>query len=601
VLRVTESSLENAHYRVSLDQNGDVSSIFDKTLNKELLSSPARLAFQTEKPRDWPAWNMDWADQQQPPRAFVQGPAKVRIAENGPTRVALEVTREAEGSKFVQTIRLSAGDAGNRVEFANIIDWKTSAAALKAVFPLTASNPQATYNWDVGTIQRGNNDEKKFEVASHQWFDLTDKSGAYGVTVLSDCKYGSDKPDDNTLRLTLIYTPGLGAGNGRAYADQISQDWGHHEFVYGLAGHAGDWRQAQTDWQAYRLNQPLIAFESTKHPGSLGKNFSILTLNNTRVRVLALKKAEDSNEAVVRVVELDGNPAPDLHIAFAAPIAAAREVNGQEMEMGKATVTNGQIVTSLKPYGLRTFAIRLAPATAKATAPQSRPVSLSYNASVASLPHAKSTSGFDAQNRTLPAEMLPGEIDYAGIHFKLASAQDGKADAVVAKGQAITLPAGKFNRLYLLAASSDSDQKATFRIGDKPVELTIQDWGGYIGQWDNRSFSKHEEPMPPRPGAPTGTAPRMRTVLDFSGLTQGFIKPASVAWFASHRHNADGTDEPYAYSYLFAYAIDVPGNATTFTLPNNDKIHILAVTVANEAGQVHPAQALSDTLRSSTE
>ena len=85
----------------------------------------------------------------------------------------------------------------------------------------------------------------KFEVASHQWFDLTDKSGAYGVTVLSDCKTGSDKPDDNTLRLTLLYTPGLGGGNGHDYADQTTQDWGHHEFVYGLASHAGNWRRGK--------------------------------------------------------------------------------------------------------------------------------------------------------------------------------------------------------------------------------------------------------------------------------------------------------------------------------------------------------------------
>ena len=67
-LKVTESALENARYRIGLNPDGDVASIFDKTLNRELLAAPARLAFQTEKPHDWPAWNMDWADQQKPPR-----------------------------------------------------------------------------------------------------------------------------------------------------------------------------------------------------------------------------------------------------------------------------------------------------------------------------------------------------------------------------------------------------------------------------------------------------------------------------------------------------------------------------------------------------
>ena len=50
--------------------------------------------------------------------------------------MSLEVTRETEGSKFVQTVSLAAGDAGNRVEFGNAIDWKTLSANLKAVIPV---------------------------------------------------------------------------------------------------------------------------------------------------------------------------------------------------------------------------------------------------------------------------------------------------------------------------------------------------------------------------------------------------------------------------------------------------------------------------------
>ncbi len=589
-LKVTESSLENARYRIRVDQNGDVASIFDKSTKRELLSAPARLAFQHEKPAEWPAWNMDWTDQQKPPRGYISGPAKIRITENGPVRVALEVAREAEGSRFLQTIRLSAGDAGHRVEFANVVDWKIGETALKATFPLTASNPEATYNWDIGTVQRGNNDPKKYEVPSHQWFDLTDKSGAFGVTVLSDCKYGSDKPDDSTLRLTLLYSPGISDG-GKAYSDQATQDWGHHEFVYGLAGHAGDWRQEQTDWQAYRLNQPLIAFESPKHAGALGKNFSLLRVSSSRVRVLALKKAEESDEVIVRLVEMSGQPQQNVRVAFAAPVTAAREVNGQEQPVGAATVTKGELVTNLGPYQPRSFAVELAAAPAKAAAPQSQPVALTYDRSVASADGTKATGGFDAAGRSLPAEMLAGEIAHGGIRFRLvpssasalalqAPAMAGKPNAVVSRGQTIALPPGKFTRLYLLAASAEEDQKAAFRIDDKPVDLTIQDWGGYIGQWDNRVWNKRQEP-----------------VWEFTGkITPGFIKRAPVAWFASHRHTADGANEPYAYSYLFAYSVDAPPNARTLTLPDNDKIRILAVTVAEEAPPLRPAQPLYDTL-----
>jgi alpha-mannosidase len=589
--RQPRATLDNARYRVSIDDAGDIASIFDKKTKREVLSAPARLALQTEAPHDWPAWNMDWADQQKPPRGYVGGPATFRIVEDGPARVALEVTRETEGSRFVQTIRLAAGDGGNRIEIDNAIDWKTEAAALKATFPMTASNKIATYNWEVGTIERPTNDEKKFEVASHQWLDLSDAKG--GVTVLADSKYGSDKPDDHTLRLTMLYTPGLSA-NGRAYSDQASQDWGHHEFVYGLASHAGDWRSEGTDWQAQRLSQPLIAFASPKHAGSLGRSFSLLHVSNPRVRVLALKKAESSDEVIVRIVELDGKRQNDVRIGFAANVIAAREVNGQEMPIGKARVVDGGVVASLTPYQLRTFAVRLASSGTKVRLPRSMSVALPFDRNVSSRDGSKSAPGFDAAGRAIPAEMLPRDIEYAGIHFHLGA--ENAANAVVAHGQSVALPTGDHKRLYLLAASSAGDQTASFVVDGKPIPLTIQDWTGYVGQWDNRLWMTKQETLPPRPDAPPNAPIRTRMATGFNGLTPGFIKRAPIAWFASHRHTADGANEPYAYSYLFAYAIDLPPGARTLTLPDNDKIRLLAATVSDEDSSLVEAQPLYDTL-----
>ena len=80
------------------------------------------------------------------------------------------------------------------------------------------------------------------------------------------------------------------------------------------------------------------------------------------------------------------------------------------------------------------------------------------------------------------------------------------------------------------------------------------------------------------------------------GITRGFIKRAPLAWFASHRHTPAGTNDAYAYSYLFAYTIDIPANARTLTLPNNDNVRIFAITGSDERLAVRPAQPLYDTL-----
>jgi alpha-mannosidase len=575
-LKVNETSLENVRYRIRLGESGDMESLFDKALGRELLSAPMRLAFQNEKPVDWPAWNMDWADRQKPPRGFVTGPARVKVVERGPVRVAVEVSRESEGSRFVQSIRLAAGEAGERVEFSDVIEWRTKQASLKATFPLSASNPKATYSWEVGTVERGNNDERKFEVPSHHWVDLTDAAGRFGVTVLTGTKIGSDKPDDRTLRLTLLFTPGIGTGNGRQYADQATQDWGRHEITYGLAGHAGDWREAGADWQALRLDQPLVAFESPKHAGSLGRSFSLLNVSHSRVRVLAVKKAEGSDEVVIRVVEMDGRTAPGVRLTLGAGITGAREVNGAEEPVGGARVVDKALTFDLTPYQLRSFALSLAPPATKRAPPQSWPLSLPWERSVASPDGTSTGTGFDAAGRSLPAELLPREVIHAGIRFQLAPA--GRPNAVVAHGQTIALPAGPHCRLYLLAASADGDRKGRLRIGDRGIELTIQDWSGYVGQWDNRLWATKD-------GA-----------LEYAGLVPGYVKRAPVAWFASHRHAASGANEPYAYAYLFAYSLDLTATSSALTLPDDDRIHILAVTLSDEGEELRPARPLYDTL-----
>jgi alpha-mannosidase len=246
----------------------------------------------------------------------VTGPVKVRVIESGPVRVAIEVERSAMGSRFIQQIRLAAGSAGDRVEISSRIDWKTPETSLEAVFPMTASNPLASYESQSCAVQRGNNEPKKFEVPQQQWLDLTDKSGAFGTSILNDCKYGSDKPDDSTIRLTLLYTPGTRAG----YQDQGSQDFGRHEMVYAIAPHAGGWQSAGTPFVAQRLNQPLLAFQSPAHDGSLGRSFSLCRITGEHVTATAIKKAEDSDEIIIRLHEVAGQPSNGVQVSFAGAI-----------------------------------------------------------------------------------------------------------------------------------------------------------------------------------------------------------------------------------------------------------------------------------------
>ena len=207
------------------------------------------------------------------------------------------------------------------------------------------------------------------------------------------------------------------------------------------------------------------------------------------MRVLALKKAEQGDEVIVRLVEMDGKPAQNVSVAFAAPIVAAREVNGAEEPVGPATVTKGELVTELHAVPAPHLRGEAGRAPARRWRRRSRkPVTLPYRPGGGQPDDTGrrrlgQTGALLCRRRCCPARSPSPVSSSTSLPLR-----PGNPTPWSRRGQTIPLPAGKFTRLYLLAAA-DGDQKATFRIGDTPVELTIQDWGGYIGQWDNRIWN----------------------------------------------------------------------------------------------------------------
>ena len=575
-LVVTKNSLENSYYKVKFAANGDILSIFDKKVSKELLSKPARLEFQAEHPNDWPSWNMDWKDRQKPAIDFMDKDAVITIAEQGPVRITLKVERKGRNSEIEQYYSLSSGEAGKRLEVTNKIDWQSRAVSLKASFPLAVQNENATYNLGVGTISRGNNNEKKFEVPSKEWFDLTDKSGKYGVTILEDCKYGSDKPDNNTLRLTLLYTPGINLPNWGWTMYQSTQDWGIHDVKYAVYGHSGDWAKAESPWQAKFFNQPLVAFETPKHAGELGQSLSMLSINNPQVGLMALKKMENADYYVVRFNELSGKDLKNVKAIFPGTVVDAYEVNGQEQRIGKADVSNGVLEFDLSHYTIRSFAVKLKTANLKQQMMQAT-VALPFNTDVISFDTNREDGNLN-DGQSLPAELLPSTVESEDIRFTIGNKTDGEKNAVSCEGQTIALPAGNYTKLYLLATGTD-DVKADFEVDGQATTLNIQKWTGYVGQFYNRVLSRDQN-----------------SVVE---MEKPFAKTDNIAWFASHCHN----DYPmknaaYQYCYLYKYEIAIPTGAKTITLPKERKVKILGMTVATPtAASLKPVEPLYDNFK----
>jgi alpha-mannosidase len=272
------------------------------------------------------------------------------------------------------------------------------------------------------------------------------------------------------------------------------------------------------------------------------------------------------------VNELYGKEVKDVVLSFPAKIVDAYEVNGQEKRIGNADLKNGVLNFDMTRFLIRSFAVKFENPASPLSKPSQATVELPYNQDGISFDTKRNDGNF-VDRLTIPAEMLPAEVVSEDIVFRMGSTAEGQKNVLSAAGQKINLPAGKYNKFYILAAATE-DSQGEIKAGNKITKLSFQNWTGYVGQHYNRELTPDN--------------------LKVVSIAKAYTKRDNIAWFASHRHTPD-TNDTYKYSYLYKYEISLPEGTKSVTLPENEKIKIFAITVAdNKNDYVVPLQLLYD-------
>ncbi len=556
-LRVTENSLENERYRVTLNNNGDISSVYDKDIGKELLSAPVTLGIFDNYVGGWlyPAWEVKYRQSiRKPDRAAEL--VKSEIVEKGPARCSVRVVQKSGDSLFTNRISLTSGS--DRVEVQCEFDWNSQRTLCKNVFSFTCSDEKATFDLGLGAIKRGNANEKVYEVPAQKWADITDKSKVYGVSVFSDCKYGWDKFSDNTLRLTVMHTP---LNNSRPLAMQSMMDLGLNRYGYAICGHRGtDMTRVQTS--AREFSAPMTAFVTDNHKGILGSSFSFVSLSHKAVIIRAVKKAEKGDEIVVRVNEGNNEYQSNVRLTLGKGIISAREIYASEEHKGDAVLEDNCLVFDMKPYEVKSFALTVAPTDCKGSPVRQKPVALPFNINAFSSNKEPWVTGIHTKNYNIPSELIADTVTSGGIDFAIS--KDSK-NALLADGQTIELSA-EYNKAVLLCASLQGDKEYSLKVGDKPFRLKVSDIEERPFAWDLYGLKRTAK-----------------------------IKTDVVGWECTHTHSSEGDD--YAHQlFFFKYEIDTDG-ASSLTLPTDKNLLILAVTQVENSVKTECVTELYDRVK----
>lgn len=556
-IRVGTRNIENFKYIVSVDENGDISSIIDKTMNdSEILNKPIRFELNNYKgAKEYAAWELRYNEINKLPWEYAKK-GVCTVYEKGPARVTLKVAQKAGKSTFTYYVSLIAGCPW--VSVYNEIEWREFKKALHNGFAFNATNDTATFDLGLGAIKRGNATKNLYSVPAQKWVDLTDKSENFGVSVFSDCKYAWMKKDDKTLRLTVVHSP---EKYYRHDSVQGMLDFGLNRYSYAIYSHIGDYTNG-TQLGARFFNQPVTAFICDKHNGILADEYSFGSINTEDVIIRAVKKAEDSDEVIIRVNEASCKVIKDVEIKLGKGIVSARECNGYEEEIGEAKVVEGKLVFDMEPYQVRTFAVKLADA-AVSEPTQQAVVELSYNKSVVTFNSNRDNTIIPVIKVSLPGEIFPKEIVCSGIKFKTGETTEGAYNALVADGQKISVYGKK---LYLVAASLNGDKKFEFKVGDKSVTVPIQSINDRIGRWD---------------------------LYDLGETAK--IKTDKLAWECTHTHSLK-SDNAAAQLYFFMYELNIE-DAETVILPKDRDLIILAATQSRDGSFIKLETPLYDRVK----
>ncbi|MEX2594492.1 MAG: glycoside hydrolase family 38 C-terminal domain-containing protein, partial [Anditalea sp.] len=255
-----------------------------------------------------------------------QNAAKIRIVEEGPVQIRLEIKGTIAGHPFAQEFTVSQGE--RRIDLSVRIDWEGNPGIgneyaqsvpwqnednrkafyndqdkLLALFPLNLKS-QKVYKdapYDVTESRLGDTffttwDSIKNNVVLN-WVDVTDGLNSYGMALLTDHTTSYAHGVDHPLGLTLQYS-GIGLW-GRNY--RIT---GPTEVTYALIPHKGKWDNSGIWTEGTRWNEPLVAMLTDAAPLANGTSRSMVSVSGVGLEVGTL--LFDGPDLLVRLFNVEG-------------------------------------------------------------------------------------------------------------------------------------------------------------------------------------------------------------------------------------------------------------------------------------------------------
>ncbi|MEP6514151.1 MAG: glycoside hydrolase family 38 C-terminal domain-containing protein [Parafilimonas sp.] len=364
--------LETDFYKIIIDANkgGVIKSLIAKKINnKEFTAASNPRSFNELRGNFYKEGGF---------HSSTERPVTIKIVENGPLRIRLQVDGRIASYPFTQAITLVQGEP--RIDFNLKINWNSNPSIgdnfkpdstykaldlrkafyndtckLLALFPMNLKNQEVYKDapFDVTESKLENTffttwDSIKNNIILN-WVDVVDSINNYGLALFTDHTTSYVHGNNYSLALNIQFS-GTGLW-GRNY--KIAEPT---EINYALIPHQGKWNNAHLFSETTKWNEPLITtVANSSTTSNLEK--SVISIENDSWQMTSM--AFEGNDLLARFFNAESNSeTKKIAFSFHADEAELVELNGeikQKLKIQKDNLGKNFIQFAIPQFGIRTI------------------------------------------------------------------------------------------------------------------------------------------------------------------------------------------------------------------------------------------------------
>ncbi|TAJ12307.1 alpha-mannosidase [Marinilabiliaceae bacterium JC017] len=368
--------LETDYYQIIL-ANGGISSIIEKATGKELINSDNFLAGDVFTMRSEGNGAGEFVQVQQPSmegfdKVSTHHPNWVPVAD-GPLFYELELRQPIRHAVVATSIKIYKHLP--RIDFnASLLNWDGELyREFRIAFPLKEEFKQVAYEVPYGILRVGQDEMEGYAggIAGGKSYNtpckdihprgITNWIGAYNkdlAVVISSSVAAADYIDPINTKATTLQPILLASRHSCHWEGNPYPQTGDHHFAFSLTTTGAGLEEANR--KGVEANEPLLVVVEPEQvvKAHLPERMSFLSVTDKDLIISAIKKAEDSDDLIIRCYNTSGKN-KEVEINLFKPIKAMEQATLIEESLKPIPTEKGKVNVSVGKYGIETFKVNL--------------------------------------------------------------------------------------------------------------------------------------------------------------------------------------------------------------------------------------------------